>query len=130
MRRVTDARGALTVGEVASELPFQPERYFIVFDVPSLELRGEHAHKECHQFLICVHGSCRVLIDDGVNRCEVTLDRPDLGVHMPPMIWGTQYRYSRDATLFVFASQAYRADDYIRDYASFAELAALALERK
>ena len=65
MRRITDARGGLTVGEVPTEVPFSPARYFVVFDVPSVELRGEHAHKLCQQFLICLHGSCRVLLDDG-----------------------------------------------------------------
>lgn len=119
MRRVADVRGSLTVGEVQKELPFKPERYFIVFDVPSTELRGEHAHKLCQQFLICIHGSCRVLLDDGRSRCEVMLDRPDLGVFMPPMIWGTQYRYSADAVLLVFASHAYDAGDYLRTYDEF-----------
>ncbi len=119
MRRITDARGALTVGEVPTEVPFSPARYFVVFDVPSMELRGEHAHKHCQQFLICLHGSCRVLLDDGQNRCEVTLDRPDMGVFMPEMIWGTQYRYSSDAVLLVFASRTYEADDYLRTYDEF-----------
>lgn len=119
MRRITDARGALTVGEVPTEVPFSPARYFVVFDVPSMELRGEHAHKHCQQFLICLHGSCRVLLDDGQNRCEVTLDRADMGVFMPEMIWGTQYRYSADAVLLVFASRTYEADDYLRTYDDF-----------
>ncbi|MEW6255298.1 MAG: WxcM-like domain-containing protein [Pseudomonadota bacterium] len=119
MRRITDARGSLTVGEVPAELPFMPARYFAVFGVPSQELRGEHAHKLCEQFLICLHGSCRVLLDDGLHRCEVTLDRPDVGVYMPSMIWGTQYRYSSDAVLLVFASRHYEADDYLRTYDEF-----------
>lgn len=119
MRRIVDARGALTVGEVPTEVPFSPARYFVVFDVPSLELRGEHAHRQCQQFLICLHGSCRVLLDDGQSRCEVTLDRPDMGVFMPEMIWGTQYRYTPDAVLLVFASRTYEADDYIRTYEEF-----------
>jgi hypothetical protein len=119
MRRITDARGSLTVGEVPNEVPFSPARYFVVFDVPSMELRGEHAHKQCQQFLICLHGSCRVLLDDGQNRCEVTLDRPDMGVFMPQMIWGTQYRYSSDAVLLVFASRTYEAEDYLRSYDDF-----------
>lgn len=119
MRRITDARGALSVGEVPTEVPFAPARYFVVFDVPSMELRGEHAHKECQQFLICLHGSCRVLLDDGAQRCEVTLDRPDMGVFMPAMIWGTQYRYSADAVLLVFASRTYEANDYLRTYDEF-----------
>jgi hypothetical protein len=119
MRRVADFRGALTVGEVAKELPFTPKRYFLVFDVPSRELRGEHAHKECHQFLICVHGSCRILLDDGKNRCEVSLNRPDVGVYMPPLIWGTQFLYSLDAVMLVFASHVYDPGDYIRTYDEF-----------
>lgn len=119
MRRITDARGALTVGEVPTEVPFAPARYFAVFDVPSVELRGEHAHKQCQQFLICLHGSCRVLLDNGEERCEVTLDRPDMGVFMPEMIWGTQYRYSPDAVLLVFASRPYEAEDYLRTYDDF-----------
>lgn len=119
MRRIADARGALSVGEVPTEVPFSPARYFVVFDVPSLELRGEHAHRQCQQFLICLHGSCRVLLDDGESRCEVTLDRPDMGVFMPEMIWGTQYRYTPDAVLLVFASRTYEADDYIRTYEEF-----------
>lgn len=119
MRRVTDTRGSLTVGEARRELPFMPERYFVIYDVPSRELRGEHAHHACHQFLICLHGSCRVMLDDGHGRCEVPLDQPDLGIHMPPMIWGTQYRYSPEAVLLVFASMPYESSDYIRSYDEF-----------
>lgn len=119
MRKITDARGSLTVGEVPTEMPFSPKRYFAVFGVPSVELRGEHAHKLCQQFLICLHGSCRVLLDDGEQSCEVTLDRPDMGVFMPEMIWGTQYRYSPNAVLLVFASRPYEAEDYLRTYDDF-----------
>lgn len=122
MRQVTDPRGSLTVGEVPTEVPFVPKRYFAVYGVPSSELRGEHAHKECEQFLLCLNGSVRVLLDDGSSRCEVILDRPEMGVYMPAMIWGTQYRYSRDAVLLVFASMPYSASDYIREYENFLAL--------
>lgn len=119
MPHFSDMRGALSVGDFERDLPFEPKRYFAVFDVPSQETRGEHAHRRCHQFLICVHGSVRVLTDDGVHREEFTLDSPSLGIHLPPMIWGTQYRYSRDAVLLVFASEAYDTDDYVRSYDEF-----------
>ena len=119
MRRITDGRGSLTVGEVPTEVPFSPARYFLVFDAPSVELRGEHAHKHCQQFLICTHGSCRVLLDDGEERCEVLLDRPDMGVFMPEMVWGTQYRFSADSVLLVFASRTYEPEDYLRTYDEF-----------
>jgi UDP-2-acetamido-3-amino-2,3-dideoxy-glucuronate N-acetyltransferase len=119
MRSIRDARGALTVGEVPNEIPFDPKRYFVIYDVPSLELRGEHAHKECNQFLICVNGSCKVMVDDGAKRTEVILDSPDVGLYLPKMIWGTQYCYSTDAVLLVFASHPYDSGDYIRTYADF-----------
>jgi UDP-2-acetamido-3-amino-2,3-dideoxy-glucuronate N-acetyltransferase len=117
--RIADMRGSLTVAEVREHIPFEIKRYFMVFDVPSIETRGEHAHRECHQFLICPSGSCTVVVDDGVNREEYVLDRPDLGLHLPPMIWGIQYKYSTKAVLLVFASENYDPADYIRDYNEF-----------
>jgi hypothetical protein len=116
---VQDPRGDLTVGEFDREFPFRPKRYFIVSGVPSGSIRGEHAHKQCHQFLICAYGQCSVTVDDGHARHEVVLDRPSMGIHLPPMIWGRQWQYSADAALLVFASELYDPDDYIRDYAAF-----------
>jgi acetyltransferase-like isoleucine patch superfamily enzyme len=121
LRFVPDLRGSLSAGEFEREIPFVPKRYFLVFDVPTAETRGEHAHIECHQFLVAVKGQVSVVADDGVNREEFLLDRPELGVHLPPMTWGIQYRYSSDAVLLVFASHHYDAADYIRDYDVFLE---------
>lgn len=117
--RAEDMRGSLTFGEVHKHVPFDVKRYFLVYDVPSKEVRGEHAHKSLHQFLVCIHGRCNVLVDDGVNREEFLLDRPTLGVHIPPMVWGTQYKYEGDAVLLVLASDFYDGSDYIRDYSEF-----------
>ena len=122
MPRVADIRGSLTVGEFDRSVPFPVKRYFMVFDVPSVETRGEHAHRECHQFLICVRGSCAVVADDGAQRQEFLLDRPDVGIHLPPKVWGIQYKYSADAVLLVFASHHYDSADYIRNYAEFRQL--------
>lgn len=119
---VRDLRGNLSFGEFARDIPFVPKRYFMVFDVPSEKTRGEHAHRRCQQFLVCVKGSCAVLVDDGERRAEVVLDSLDKGLYLPPRVWGVQYKYSRDAVLLVFASEYYDADDYIRDYSSFVEL--------
>lgn len=116
---IKDIRGSLSVGEFQKQIPFDTERYFLVFDVPSKELRGEHAHHACHQFLICVHGSCSVVADDGKVRQEFVLNAPNLGIYLPPKTWGVQYKYSSDAVLLVFASHAYDANDYIRDYSEF-----------
>jgi acetyltransferase-like isoleucine patch superfamily enzyme len=119
---IPDMRGSLTVGEFGKYIPFIPKRYFMVFDVPSKETRGEHAHRTCHQFLICLKGSCSVLADDGVNRTEVVLDSPEKGIYLPPMVWGVQYKYTQDALLLVFASDYYDAADYIRSYSEFIQL--------
>jgi acetyltransferase-like isoleucine patch superfamily enzyme len=119
---LADPRGSLSVGEFERSIPFATKRYFMVFGVPAHETRGEHAHRECHQFLVCVHGSCTVLADDGTVREEFVLDRPDLGLHLPPLTWGVQYKYSPDAVLMVFASHYYDNADYIRDYSEFRQL--------
>jgi UDP-2-acetamido-3-amino-2,3-dideoxy-glucuronate N-acetyltransferase len=116
----TDFRGSLTAGEMpAPHLPFTPRRWFLVYAVPSRELRGEHAHRECHQFLICVAGSVAVSVDDGEHRGEVVLDNPSIGIYVPPMVWGSQFRYEPDTVLLVLASHPYDAGDYIRDYEDY-----------
>lgn len=122
LRVAADLRGKLSVAEFGIDIPFEPKRYFIVYDVPSRETRGEHAHKQCHQFLICLRGQCVAVADDGVSRQEFLLDRKSKGLYMPPMIWGTQYQYSSDAILLVFASDHYDSDDYIREYDQFLSL--------
>ena len=119
MPLVTDLRGCLSFGEYDKHLPFVVQRYFIIFNVPSKEVRGEHAHRRLHQFLICVKGSCSIVVDDGQTRDELLLDRADVGLYIPPMIWTTQYKYSGDAVLLALASDAYDPDDYIRNYDEF-----------
>lgn len=119
---ITDIRGSLTVGEFERSIPFSVKRYFMVFNVPSAETRGEHAHHKCHQFLVCVRGHCSVVADDGKSRQEFRMDKPNMGIYLPPMTWGIQYKYSADAVLLVFASDYYEADDYIRDYDEFLAL--------
>jgi UDP-2-acetamido-3-amino-2,3-dideoxy-glucuronate N-acetyltransferase len=120
--RFADMRGNLMAAEFARDLPFVPKRCFVVFDVPNQEVRGEHAHKQCHQLLVCVAGSVAVMVDDGRSRAEFILERPDAGVHVPPMVWARQYRYSPGAVLLVLASEPYDAQDYIRSYEEFLRL--------
>jgi WxcM-like, C-terminal. len=119
---VDDVRGMLSFGEFARHVPIDVKRYFLVFGVSSEEIRGEHAHKTLHQFFLCVHGKCHVMADDGVNRQEFLLDSPNLAIHLPPMVWSMQYKYSSDAVLLVLASDYYDAADYIRDYSEFVAL--------
>jgi hypothetical protein len=117
--QIEDLRGNLSVVEFQKDVPFEVKRCFWVYGVPGREVRGEHAHFKCHQFLICVAGSIQLVLDNGYERAQISLDRPSLGVHLPPLKWGIQYKYSDNAVLVVFASHLYDSNDYIRDYGSF-----------
>lgn len=118
---VVDIRGALSFGEYDKHLPFLPKRYFVIYSVPTKEVRGEHAHKKNHQFLICLRGSINVVVDNGVQQEEIVLNDPTIGLHLPALVWGVQYQYSLDAILLVLASETYEADDYIRNYDEYLE---------
>jgi len=117
-----DLRGSLTAAEFNTDLPFVPRRSFMIYGVPGKEIRGEHAHRECSQFIICVHGSVHVVVDDGHASEEHVLDSASTGLLVPPMVWATEYRYTPDAVLLVFASHEYDPDDYIRQYDEFLKL--------
>lgn len=116
---ISDLRGDLSFAEIRQHLPFSPKRYFIVYNVQNREIRGEHAHKQLSQFLVCIVGHCSVMLDDGNHKEEYFLDTPGVGVLIPPMVWGVQYKYSDDAVLLVLASDVYDENDYIRDYDQF-----------
>lgn len=118
-----DHRGNLTVGEFGDFLPFKPERYFITYQVPGRNVRGEHAHHVCAQLLTCVRGACTLSVDDGVNRREFVLDSPRVGVLVPPMVWAAEFDHTPDSVLVVFASHSYDPGDYVRDHAEFVRLA-------
>lgn len=126
---ITDLRGNLAVGEIGQGLPFTPQRYFVVFDVPTREVRGEHAHRRLHQFFVCLKGDCSLVVDDGDNRAELLLNSPAVGIHVAPMVWGIQYKFSADALLLVLATDKYDPDDYIRDYDEFLRLLTQPRER-
>jgi dTDP-4-dehydrorhamnose 3,5-epimerase-like enzyme len=119
---IRDPRGSLSHAQYDETLPFLPRRYFIVFDVGEGQTRGGHAHSTVHQLLICVNGSCLVSLDDGKTRDRVWLDRPEIALYIPPNIWATQERFSRDGVLLVLASEVYDPDEYIKDYDEFLRL--------
>jgi hypothetical protein len=120
LRHVRDvARGDLAVIEFAEALPFSPVRCFWTYAIPGRQVRGEHAHRECSQFLVSAHGSCRLRLDDGMHQEEIMLDCPHTGVLVPPMVWAEAGGHSTDSVLLVLASHAYDAADYIRDYDEF-----------
>lgn len=122
LQEIVGDNGRLVVAEAPLGMPFTATRVFTLMDIPEGEARGTHAHRQCEQFMICMRGSVTAVIDDGVNRQELILDRPTVGLYMPALIWGTQYNYSSDAMLVVLASDPYDAADYIEDYDEFLEL--------
>ncbi len=118
-----DLRGSLAAVEFA-DLPFVPRRVFAVYGIPSESVRGAHAHRACGQLLVCMSGEVSCIADNGVARQEFRLTSPRVGLHIPPMIWSMQYRYTADAVLLVLAELPYDPDDYIRDYEEFLEVVA------
>jgi serine acetyltransferase/dTDP-4-dehydrorhamnose 3,5-epimerase-like enzyme len=118
-----DLRGRLAALEFA-ELPFVPQRVFTVYGVPDESVRGAHAHRACAQFLVCAAGTVSCVADDGRSRQGFHLSGPHIGLHLPAMTWGMQYRFTSDAVLVVLAELPYDPEDYIRDYEEFLELVA------
>lgn len=98
------------------EVPFAIKRIFYLYDIPGGESRGGHAHKECHQFLIAASGSFEVLLDDGKTKRMVQLNRPYIGLHIPPGIWASEVNFSSGSICLVFASHPYDELDYFREY--------------
>lgn len=118
---ISEPRGSLTFGEYDAHLPFIPLRYFIVFDVPADQTRGQHAHRRVTQALICLTGSIAVAVDDGQRRDEIILDSPARALIVPPRVWAAQ-TFASGARLLVLCSETYEADEYIRDYNEFINL--------
>jgi hypothetical protein len=114
--KITDPRGNLTFIEGSRHVPFAIERVFYLYDVPTGEDRGAHAHKELHQFMVCLAGSFDVAIDDGISRQTVHLNRPWKGLHVPPMIWASEINFDPGSVCLVLASAPYMESDYYRNY--------------
>ena len=116
-----DRNGHITSINNNIEIPFEVNRVFYLYDIPGGESRGAHAHKECHQFLIAASGSFEVLLDDGKTQRQVLLNKPNMGIHIPPGIWASEINFSSGAICLVLASHPYNEKDYIRDYKDFLE---------
>lgn len=117
--KITDPRGNLTFVEGDQHVPFPIKRVFYLYDVPTAASRGAHAHKEQHQFLICLSGSFDVELDDGLAQRVVHLNRPWKGLHVPPTIWAAEVNFDPGTLCLVLASDTFAEADYIRDYDAF-----------
>lgn len=111
--------GNITPLHGETDLPFKIERVFYLYDIPGGEERGAHAHKECHQLLIAASGAFDIMLDDGKSKRMVTLNRPYMGLHIPPGVWAAEMGFSSGAICLVIASHKYSESDYIRDYTDF-----------
>ena len=119
LNKMHDVEGNLTYIYENVHVPFPINRVFYSYDIPGGEDRGAHAHKECHQFIIAASGAFEVVLDDGVNKRTVQLNRPFWGLHVPPGIWASEQGFSSGSICLVLASHGYSEDDYIRDYNDF-----------
>lgn len=114
-----DERGQLVALEEFNDIPFKIKRVYYMYDTGFGVHRGLHSHRTLEQILICIHGSCKVLLDNGTEKREIMLDKPYEGVYIGPDIWREMYDFSSDAVLLVLASQVYDESDYIRNYDLF-----------
>lgn len=117
--KIENRAGNITPVHNNVNIPFEVKRVFYSYDIPGGEARGAHAHKECHQFLIAASGSFEVVLDDGKNKRTVLLNRPYIGLHIPPGVWAAEQSFSSGSICFVLASEVYEEEDYIRDYEEF-----------
>lgn len=114
-----DARGMLVALEESKEVPFNIRRVYFMYDTGEKVRRGYHAHRKLEQILICVHGSCKIHLDDGNDTEEIVLDKPYQGLYLSNNIWREMYDFAEGTVLLVLASELYDESDYIRDYQAF-----------
>jgi len=118
--------GSLIAIEENKDIPFHMKRVFFIYGVDSDVKRGAHAHRTSAQVLVCVHGSCTIVLDDGKEKQRVVLDSPDKGLLQEPLIWGEMEHFSKDAVLMVLSDSLYDPAEYIHSYEEFLELAKVA----
>ena len=117
-----DERGMLVALEEFKDIPFRIKRVYYMYDTAEGVVRGHHAHRRFEQILVCIHGSCKIHLDNGRETKEVPLEKPYEGLYIANNIWREMYDFSPDAVLMVLASEVYDERDYIRDYDEFQAL--------
>lgn len=116
-----DDRGQLVALEEFKDIPFRVKRVYYMYDTADGVTRGFHAHKCLQQILICIHGSCKIRLDNGKEKKVVPLEKPYEGLYVSNNMWREMFDFSQDAVLMVLASELYDESDYIRDYDEFLE---------
>lgn len=113
-----DDRGQLVALEEYKDIPFEIKRVYYMHDTKNGIVRGHHAPKSLEQILICIHGTCKIKLDNGI---EQKLEKPYEGLYVANNMWREMFDFSEDAVLMVLASELYDENDYIRDYDEFLE---------
>ena len=114
-----DERGSLIALEKFHNVHFDIKRVYYIFNTTPDVTRGKHAHKELEQVLICTSGSCKILLDDGKEKVEILLDKPEKGLFVGKNLWREMYEFSEGCVLMVLANEYYNPDEYIRNYDEF-----------
>ena len=116
-----DNRGQLVALEEFKDIPFKIKRVYYMYDTGQDVTRGYHAHKALEQILVCIHGSCKIRLDNGFEKKVVPLEKPYEGLYVANNMWREMFDFSSDAVLLVLASELYDESYYIRDYDEFLE---------
>ena len=114
-----DERGMLVALEEFNDIPFHIKRVYYMYNTVNNVIRGKHAHKNLEQILVCIHGSCKIKLDNGKEKKIIPLEKPYEGLYVAHNMWHEMYDFSSDAVLLVLASEVYDASDYIREYDEF-----------
>ena len=117
-----DDRGQLVALEEFIDIPFEIKRVYYMYETGEGVRRGFHAHKSLEQILICIHGTCKILLDNGFEKKIVPLEKPYEGLYISNDMWREMYDFSPDAVLLVLASDLYDETEYIRDYDEFIKM--------
>lgn len=119
LSKIHNRAGNITIVEGQKNIPFDIKRIYYLYDIPGGEDRGAHAHKELKQLIVAAGGAFNVMLDDGLNKKVVTLNRPDYGLLIVPGIWRELMEFSSGAVCLVLASDLYLETDYIKEYEQF-----------
>jgi hypothetical protein len=117
--KILDPRGNLSFFENSNQIPFNIKRTYWIYDVPGGEIRGSHAFKESHEFIIALSGSFDVVLGDGENEMKYSLNRSYYGLYIPNLLWRRIENFSTNSLALIVSSVPYDDTDYIRDFEEF-----------
>ena len=117
--KILDARGNLSFFENSNQIPFDIKRTYWIYDVPGGEMRGSHAFKESHEFIVALSGSFDVVLNDGTTEIKHSLNRSYYGLYVPNLLWRRIENFSTNALALIVSSISYNENDYIRDFEEF-----------